>query len=118
MTRTGDVPAPLRGHAASIKPLEDNMIGRLIQMRASEAEFDRIMGAVRERVVPAVRQLPGFRADYFAGDATTGRLVSFVIFDTAEGPRAAEELFQRMRPQVEALGLRFESIENLPILVG
>lgn len=91
------------------------MIARLIQMHAPQADFDRIMSAVRERVVPAVRGLPGCRADYFAGDASTGRLVSFVIFETEAGPKAADELFQRMRPQVEALGLQFESVENLPV---
>lgn len=94
------------------------MIARLIQMRAAEADFDRIMSAVRERVVPAVQKLPGYRADYFAGEAAKGRIVSFVIFETEEGPLAAEELFQRMRPQVEALGLKFESVENLPLLLG
>lgn len=94
------------------------MIARLIQMQAPEADFDRIMSAVRERVVPAVRALPGCRAEYFAGDASTQRLVSFVLFETEDGPKAAEELFQRMRPQVEALGLRFESVENLPVLAG
>lgn len=95
------------------------MFARLIQMRASaEADFDQIMAAVRERVVPSVRQLPDFRADYFAGDSAGGRLVSFVIFETEEGLAAAEALFQKMRPQVEALGLHFDSVENLPLLVG
>lgn len=94
------------------------MIARLIQMHVSEADFDRVMSAVRENVIPAVRQLPGFRADYFAGDAGKGRLVSFVIFETEDGPKAAEELFARMRPRIEALGLHFDSVENLPVVAG
>lgn len=94
------------------------MFARLIQMQAPAANFDQIMSAIRERVVPAVRQLPSFRADYFAGDSATGRIVSFVIFETEEGPAAAEALFNKMRPQVEALGLHFDSVENLPLLVG
>ena len=94
------------------------MIARLIQMRAPAEDFDTVLGAIRERVMPAVRQLPGCRSDTFAGDAATGRLVSFVVFEGQAGIDAAEELFARMRGNVEQLGVRFESIENLEVVAG
>lgn len=94
------------------------MIARLIQMQAQPEAFDGILGAITERVVPAVRSLPGFKADYFAGDRDEGRLISFVLFETREGVAAAEALFDKLRPAVESQGVRFESIENLELLVG
>ena len=91
---------------------------RLIQMHAPAEDFERILAVIKDRVVPAVRQLPGFRSDYFAGDAGQGRLVSFVLFDSAEGLAAAEALFQKMRAQIEQMRLQFDSVENLQLFVG
>lgn len=94
------------------------MIARLIQMQAPADDFENVLTTIRERVAPAVRQLPGFRSDTFAGDAGTGRLVSFVVFESHQGVEAAEALFARMRGNVEQLGLRFDSVENLDVLLG
>ena len=94
------------------------MYARLIQMQASPSDFDGIMSVLKERVAPAVRQLPGCKMDYFAGDRDQGRLVSFVLFEDKAGTEAAEALFQQMAPQVKNLGLRFDSVENLEVLIG
>lgn len=94
------------------------MLARLIQMQAPPGDFDEVLDTIRERVAPAVRQLPGFRADYFAGERGAGRIISFVLFDGSEGVDAAEALFAKLRPAVEQRGVRFESVENLEVLVG
>lgn len=94
------------------------MKARLIQMHTQPESFDGIMAAIRERVAPSVRQLPGFKADYFAGDKGQGRLVSFVLFESGEGVAAAEALFDKLRPAVEQQGVSFDSIENLELLLG
>lgn len=94
------------------------MLARIIQMQTRPDAFDGVLAAIEDRVVPAVRQLPGFRADYFAGDRARGRLVSFVLFESAEGVAAAEALFAKLRPAVEQQGLSFDSVENLELLVG
>ena len=94
------------------------MVARVIQMQAAPADFDGIVTALRERVLPHVRQLPGFKVDYIAGDSSQGRLVSFVLFENKEGVAAAEALFGQMRPAVEQQGVRFESVENLELLLA
>jgi len=94
------------------------MVARIIQMQAQPEAFDGFVAALRERVSPQVRQLPGFKADYIAGDAGQGRLVSFVLFENQEGVAAAEALFAKMRPAVEEQGLRFDSVENLEVVIG
>ena len=94
------------------------MIARIIQMQAPVEDFDKVLSVIKERVVPAVRSLPGFRSDTFAGDRSTGRVVSFVLWDSMAGANAAEELFQKMRGQIEQLGLSFTAIENLEVLIG
>lgn len=94
------------------------MIARLIQMDAAGADFESVVATLRERVAPAVRQLPGFRSDTFASDRATGRIVSFVVFESSQGVEAAENLFRRMRGNVEALGVRFSSVENLEVVAS
>lgn len=105
---------------ASIKTNEEatKLIARIIEMEARREDFDRIMAAVRERVVPAVRGIPGFHSDCFAGDAETGRIVSFVLWETPEGAAGAEALFQKMSPQMQQLGLSFTRVENLEVLLS
>ena len=36
------------------------MVTRLIQMHTKPEAFDGVLAAIKERVAPAVRQLPGF----------------------------------------------------------
>ena len=94
------------------------MIARIIQMQAPVEDLDKILSVVKERVVPAVRSIPGFRSDTFAADRATGRIVSFVLWEDMAGADGAEALFQKMRGQIESLGLRFDAVENLEVVIG
>lgn len=51
---------------------------------------------LRERVVPRVRELPGFVAGYWVRDEGVGR--SMVIFDSEENALAASDLVPSMIP--------------------
>lgn len=66
---------------------------------------------------PDGHPVPGFRAGYWAADRKTGTVATFVLFETEEGIRAAEQGLEQMRPMMESLGVRFASVENLEVLV-
>ncbi len=51
---------------------------------------------LRERVVPQVKELPGFVAGYWTGGEGVGR--SIVVFDSEENARAASERVPSMVP--------------------
>jgi hypothetical protein len=51
---------------------------------------------LRERVVPQVKELPGFVAGYWTRDGSTGR--SMVVFDSEEHARAASDKVPAMVP--------------------
>ena len=93
------------------------MYARVIRTQTSPENFERGLAAIKERVVPAVKQLPGFKAGYWTGDRKSGKGTAFVLYESEEGVRAGEAVFERIRPQMEQIGLRFESVENLEVLV-
>jgi hypothetical protein len=91
---------------------------RVIRAQLPPEHFDQVVAATKERNVPMVKQLPGFKAGYWCGDRKTGAVTTFVLFDSQEGIRAAEAGLEQMRPLMEPLGVRFASVENLEVLVA
>ena len=53
--------------------------------------------ALREQVVPRVRELPGFVAGYWTRDGGTGR--SMVVFESEENAQAASDMVPSMVPE-------------------
>jgi hypothetical protein len=89
---------------------------RVIRAQVPPEHFDQVLAATKERNVPMVKQFPGFKTGYWTGHKQTGRVTSFVLFDSEEGIQAAEAGLEQMRPLMEPLGVRFESVENLEVL--
>ncbi len=52
--------------------------------------------ALREQVVPRVKELPGFVAGYWTRDDATGR--SIVVFDSEEQAKAASDMVPSLVP--------------------
>jgi hypothetical protein len=91
---------------------------RIIRAQVPPEHFDQVLAATKERNVPMVKQLPGFKAGYWSGDRRTGAVTTFVLFESEEGIRAAEAGLERMRPLMEPLGVYFASVENLEVFAA
>jgi hypothetical protein len=94
------------------------MYVRIIRVQVPPEHFDQILAATKERNVPMVTQFPGFQAGYWAADPHTGQFVTVVLLDSEDGIRAAEAGMEKMRPLIEQFGVRFESVDNLPVLIA
>jgi hypothetical protein len=62
-------------------------------------------GKLREEVVPAVSQTPGFVAGYWTREGDEG--LSMVVYDSEAGARAAADRVPQMLPH----GVALESVE-------
>jgi hypothetical protein len=64
-------------------------------------EFDSVITQVNTRVVPTVRDLPGFKGAYWFGDRSAGLIQAVEFFDSEENLLASNE--QARRSTAEAL---------------
>ena len=72
---------------------------------------------IAERLVPAVRQLPGFRAGYWMVNRQTGAVVTVFLYDTAEALQATAEQARQMREQAtQQIGVTFESVDEFEVI--
>ena len=95
------------------------MYVRIIRADVPLENFDQVLAATNERNVPVVKQFPGFKAGYWAGDRNTGRLTTVVLFESEEGIRAADEAFEQMRQKLgDPFGARIASVENLEVFMS
>jgi heme-degrading monooxygenase HmoA len=72
---------------------------------------------VRENIVPAARQLAGFRGVYLLGDRETGRSLSVTLWDSEADLRASEEAANRLRADsAQHSGETIVAVERYEIL--
>jgi heme-degrading monooxygenase HmoA len=60
-------------------------------------DFDAAMKQVREKVLPAARQIPGFAGMISLGDRQTGRAIGITLWESEEALRASEEAATAVR---------------------
>ena len=88
------------------------MFIRVTRGRFSPANQDAMMRALQEQVIPAVRQLPGFKSFQIGLDRDAGRVVAVSAFDTRE----QTEAMAAQRAPGEAVGIQFEPAEVYEII--
>jgi hypothetical protein len=86
---------------------------RVTRGRYRPSRFDSIEKLAEELLVPALRQLPGFRGFTGAADRAGGTLVAISYWDTAEQAGAAAD----QRRPFEELDVRFEAAELYEVIV-
>ncbi len=74
---------------------------------------------VRERILPAVRNIPGFSGALFLTDPQTGKALSITLWESERALRDSEEEANRLRQEsAEASGETVAGVERyeVPIL--
>jgi len=91
-------------------------------VRVSQAHFDpsreqETLQFIEEQIVPAVRQLPGFRRYTAAGERTTGRGVLVTEWDDLEHAQALPSALSRLTQEGAHLGIQTELGQAYEVLV-
>jgi hypothetical protein len=72
---------------------------------------------INERAVPGAKQIPGLVAAYWALDRSSGKGVTFAIFDSEETLNASEETVRDLRERsVAEAGAQIVSVETYEIV--
>jgi heme-degrading monooxygenase HmoA len=67
----------------------------LIELDVSDVDREQGLAVLRERLVPAITQLPGFRSGTWLTGNESGKGLSLTVWDTEE---AAQEMAHRFGP--------------------
>jgi hypothetical protein len=65
----------------------------IVEVDTSGAEREEGLKNLREQVVPAVSQAPGFQSGTWASDANESKGLALVVFDTEENATAVASRF-------------------------
>jgi hypothetical protein len=93
------------------------MFARLTVVQASPDRYDDAVKVINEKAVPGIKEIPGVVAAYWAADRSSGKLVTFAVFDTEESLNASEEQVRQLRERsVAAIGGQVLSVENYEVV--
>jgi hypothetical protein len=67
----------------------------LIELDVSDVDRDQGLAVLRDRLVPAIAQIPGFRSGTWLTGNESGKGLSLTVWDTQE---AAQEMARRFGP--------------------
>jgi len=90
---------------------------RINQIRLDPSREQQARRFIEEHVVPAVRQLPGFRRYMVAGDLTTGRGILVSEWDDRDHAQALPTAMAHLADGVASLGIEIEPGTVYEVLV-
>jgi heme-degrading monooxygenase HmoA len=94
--------ATVRGHRAGLvsrchRGKGERMHARVTRLDAPAGSYEDGIAMTNDQVIPSLKGIEGFVGAYFLGDRETGKLMSVVLWDSAEHMRASEEMADRIR---------------------
>ena len=77
------------------------MYARLIEVEGVDAsKFEEIVGMIRERIIPGLKEIDGFAGFISLTDGDNSRARSVVLWETKEGADEAERRFKAKRDEM------------------
>jgi antibiotic biosynthesis monooxygenase (ABM) superfamily enzyme len=90
---------------------------RVLNFEGDPAAIDQAKQMISERVVPAVRNFPGFLGGFWLFDREAGKGVGVTLFDSAENLKASREAAAGVRAQGQSqTGGRFSEFKEYEVL--
>ena len=93
------------------------MFARVTVVQGSPDRYYDAVKVINEQAVPGAKQIPGLVAAYWAVDRTSGKGVTFAVFDSEESLNASEEAVRDLRERsVAEIGGQIVSVETYEIV--
>jgi heme-degrading monooxygenase HmoA len=98
---------------------EGDVFGRITHIEGAPDQIDQGTEYVRQTILPAARQLDGFRGVLSLADRAAGKAMTITLWETEEAMRASEEAANRMRDDAAtALGARIAGVERYEVTIS
>lgn len=95
------------------------MFGRVTQLEGSPDQIDEGTEYIRETILPAARELDGFRGILNLTDRTAGKGLTVTLWETEEAMRASEEKANRLRDDAaKAIGGTITGVERYEVTIS
>lgn len=95
------------------------MYGRITFLEGSSEQIDAGTEYVRGTILPAARELDGFRGILSLSDRESGKGLTITLWETEEAMRASEEKANRMRDEAaQALGGSIAGVERYEVTIN
>jgi heme-degrading monooxygenase HmoA len=94
------------------------MHARVSTFEGSPDQIDAGEQAVREQIIPAARQISGFKGILFLGDRSSGKTIGVTFWESEEAMRESREQADRLRQEAaDAEGASIRSVEEFEVVL-
>jgi heme-degrading monooxygenase HmoA len=94
------------------------MFARVSTLQGSPERVEDGIRAVREQVLPAARQMDGFKGLLAMVDRSSGKMVGITLWDSEEALQASEEAANQLRDSsAQAGGAQIAGVERFEVVV-
>jgi len=98
------------------------MFARVSTLQGPPDQVDDGIKAVRERVIPAAKEMRGFKGMLALADRATGKMVGITLWESEDALRESEEAANQLRSDTSGAGgaeivsvERFEVVADVPV---
>jgi heme-degrading monooxygenase HmoA len=94
------------------------MFARVTTLQGPSDRVDEGTKAVQEQVIPAARQMKGFKGMLALADHVTGKMIGITLWETEDDLRQSDEAANRLRSDTaDAGGAGIVSVEKFEVVV-
>ena len=98
------------------------MFARVSTLQGPADKIDEGIKAVNEQILPAAKQMRGFKGMLALADRATGKMVGITLWESEDALKESEEAANRLRAESSSAGgaeivsvERFEVVADVPV---
>ncbi len=93
------------------------MFARVTTAQGPPDRFDEATRMIQEKVIPAVRQMSGFKSAYWMADRRTGKSLAVALWESEETmPASGAAVEQRRKDAAQAEGATVQNVESYEVI--
>jgi len=85
----------------------------------SDEEIEQVLKVLRENILPAARQMDGYKGVISVGDRSSGKGVTLTFWETEEAMQASEEAANKLRQQAaDEMDEEISAVERFEVYIN
>lgn len=92
------------------------MHARVTHFKGDPAKVEESVRFITEAVVPSAKKNAGFKGGYWLADRTTGKGISFTLWETEEAMRSSDETAKGTVEKATAMGIQVTGAERYEVV--